>query len=98
MLGLYIFKGLQGKENQEITPSQNKGRGFQRMITRKEAYKRNRKDRIILAKKGIAPLRKRCKYCGCYIEGRHKIWCESEEAKKIKAQLVDRLSTAIAWG
>lgn len=42
--------------------------------------------------------KKACEFCGCYTKGRHKIWCESEEAKKIKAQLVDRLSTAIAWG
>ncbi len=68
------------------------------MVTRGESYKRNRKERILLAKKWIVPLRKKCKFCGCYTKGRHKIWCESEEAKEIKAQLVDRLSTAIAWG
>jgi len=54
------------------------------MVTRGEWYKRNRKERIFLDKKGIKTLRKKCKDCGCYIRGRHKHWCRSDEAKKIK--------------
>ena len=40
------------------------------MVTRKEQYARNRKYRKLL---GI--IRKKCEGCGCYIEGRHKVWC-----------------------
>ena len=41
------------------------------MRTRKERYEENRKIRNKLR---IA--RKKCKYCGCYILGRHKGWCK----------------------
>jgi len=46
------------------------------MVTRKEAYARNRRDRRILG-----TTRTKCKYCGCYLKGRHKIWCRSEDPK-----------------
>ena len=41
------------------------------MKTRKERYKENREIR-----KKLGIIRKRCSGCGCYIEGRHKVWCK----------------------
>ncbi|GBE20497.1 hypothetical protein BMS3Abin17_01238 [archaeon BMS3Abin17] len=29
----------------------------------------------------------RCKHCRCTKKGRHKVWCSSEEAKKIRDEL-----------
>ena len=79
-------------ESRFIVPSKT----VNNMVTRGEGYKRNREDRIILAKRGIVPLRKKCKICGCYTKGRHKIWCGSEEATKIKAEMVKGISTALS--
>ena len=50
-------------------------------MNRREWYKENSRRR-----KELGIVRKKCKYCGCYIKGRHKIWCKSE-AKQIKRNL-----------
>ena len=49
--------------------------------TRRERYKETRRIR-----KKLGNERTRCKDCGCYIKGRHKVWCCSEEANKIRAE------------
>ena len=52
-----------------------------KMVTRKEYYKKNRKER-----EALGTTRTKCKDCGCYIKGRHKVWCNSEEANFIRKQ------------
>ncbi len=52
------------------------------MITRKEMYAESRRARI---KTGM--VQHKCK-CGCYTKGRHKVWCDSLEAKEIKKKKV----------
>ena len=47
--------------------------------TRGEYYKRRRKER-----RQFGTTRTKCKDCGCYIPKRHKVWCKSEEAEKIR--------------
>ena len=49
------------------------------MVTRKEMYAYNKRRR-----KHFGIIRKKCKFCGCYLPNRHKIWCRSEEAEKLR--------------
>lgn len=52
-------------------------------MDRRERYRENRKQREILG--GI---RTKCDDCGCYIKGRHKVWCKSEEAERIRSSSI----------
>ena len=44
--------------------------------TRKEIYNENKKIR-----KKLGIIRNKCKYCGCYLPNRHKIWCNLNKNK-----------------
>lgn len=50
-------------------------------VSRAIRYRAKRKERELL---GIT--RTKCKDCGCYIKGRHRVWCKSEEAEYIRSK------------
>jgi hypothetical protein len=58
------------------------------MVTRGEIYKQNRKHRREL---GI--VQTKCKFCGCYTKGKHKVWCRSDEARLIRGEILSKLNS-----
>jgi len=61
-------------------------------MNRKERYKQNRK-----FKEKLGITQTRCKDCGCYTKGRHKVWCKSKEAEQ-KQDIKDGLIGGLIGG